>query len=895
MKINTPKITSSIFLSLRKSIVFFILSSFLVFGWNTSMNAQIYTYEQKITISVSDESLEEVLTQITAATDVHFVFDKRKLPLGTKVNLSVKDQPLRKVLEDLLDNLEIEHSYFEGQVSLYVKDAAKFTISGFIRDQASGEELSGANIYESKNLKGTNSNEVGFFSLTLPKGKHEIVWSFIGYEERRDTINLYTNILKFIALSKGAALKEIIVIPSTSTTTIAEDSDLAKEFSDPIEVDKLDRTPALLGANDILKSFALLPGVQTGNEGANGISVRGGGPDQNLILLDGAPIFNPYHLLGFVSIFDNNAIGGAQVYKNGFPARYGGRLSSVMDIRLKKGNTKSYHGSLNIGLISAGLFLEGPIKKNKSSFLITARRSWIDLFVRAITEIVNSQSSNSYGFYDFNVKLYQKLGERHSLSANFFSGRDRFFFENQSSAFVNSLSDYESNSNKWGNIAGTFSWQGILTPKLIAKTNLSLSLFRNETSNRFTSNQKTVPIEQQLQRTFSSLSNIRDISMNVEFNYFPNNQNNLRCGFGISSNFINPINSSNSSSQNGVISINYSTTSGISSQQFFFYLEDQISLSDKLTISPSIRLVGYLNTGGPNLGSKYYAIPEPRFLLNYAINSRHKIDVTYSRMSQYFHLLLNPGIGFPADLWIPSTNIIRPELSDQVSFGYGLKMKHGFRMGLTGFYKAANRLVAYKEGANFYNSALIWQDAITTGKGKSYGGEFLLERKTGKTTGSLSYTLSKTTRTFSRLNYGNTFPYRFDKTHNIKLIFNQQIVPRVDCGLVWNYSSGNPVSLSRESYQTGTQDFISYPWLYPINNIEKNNYRLPATHRLDVAFNFHKKKKRVRRVWTAGIYNFYGRANVYTMYPTRENGEIEFNKLSLVPFPVPYFMYRIKF
>ncbi len=852
--------------------------------------AQQNILERPVSLSIEDTPLSNVLEKITDLTNAQFVFDKRVIPLGQKVVLKIDNQPLRQVLDKLLEGTNIEFSAFENQISFFRKKSPKFTISGYVRDRSSGEALIGTNIYEVNSLKGTTSNEYGFFSLTLEEGMQEIVWSFIGYQERQDSIPLFANILKTVYLNQGNELKEIVVVPVDSVyqnEALPPSLDFGENLTSEISSAQVEEMPALLGENDVMRSFTLRPGIQSGNEGSNGISVRGGGPDQNLVLLDGVPIYNAYHLFGFVSVFNSNAVNRAKIYKSGFPARYSGRLSSIMDIRMRDGNMKRFHGGLNLGLLSGSIFFEGPIVKNKGSFLITGRRTWLDILARTLIN-ANSFVRGGYGFYDVNIKLNYKINHKNRVFASLFTGSDTYFRE---ALGATNGSVQDNNRQAWGNAIVALRWNSILTPKLFSNTTITFSDFFNKIENNhvFYSN-----LSESTRYDFSSNSKITQLGLKMDFDYSPVSNQLIRFGFGYSRHKYLPSEVINSIAFQGTETLTSSSSPIVYSNDIYVYAESKIAISNKFSIHPGLHLSGYFNE------EIVYLQPQPRLLINYDFNSNNHISASYSRMGQSVHLLTDPGIGFPSDIWVPSTKKIAPEYADQVSLAYIRNMKKDFQLRFEVFHKESNNIIEYEEGASFFNSSTNWENKVESGNGRSFGAEFLLERTKGRTRGWVSYTASKTTRKFEELNSGKRFPYRFDRNHDVSIVLNHKFGPKIDMGAVWVYATGNAVSLSLQRYQSldATTGFLTNITNVPEDIFyfeERNNYRMPATHRLDFCFNFHKEKRLIDRTWTVGIYNLYGRQNPYTVYAKKEGNEINIYQTSILGAPFPYFMYRIKF
>ncbi len=846
-----------------------------LFIFTTSSTAQSSIAGLEVTLQVENKKLTEVFKRLKETHNISFVYDRRHIPLNEPVSLSVENQPLEEVIQSLVAPFQLEFAIYGRQISIYRSTNQKFTISGYLKDLESDEALIGANIYERNTQKGTVSNQYGFFSLTLPSGKHEIVYSYLGYKERRDSIPLFSNIIRNVRLMAGNQLAEIVVVPRKEETTKEPPIKrfIAQPDAEELTVQEVKNYPALLGENDVLKTFTLLPGIQSGNEGDNGVSVRGGGRDQNLVLMDGAPIYNAYHLFGFVSLFNPEAVHKVQFYKSGFPSRYNGRLSSVMDIKLKDGNMKQFHGGVRIGLLASSFSLEGPIIKDKLSFTGSIRRPLLDLLV--------PNSIGNYSFIDNNFKLTWKLNERNRLHTSWYSGNDKFSFSNLNALFVGNSTDAFSNtirnvSNSWGNKAAALNWSSIINPRLFSNVSINYSNYFNNSGDAISTFENEIDSIGPINYYRIDASSFKSqASVNVDFQYNLGVGKEFKFGGSYQLNYYDPLNltkSTNDLTISSGVPSNYSNNA-------HFYLEADWNFTNRFRIRPGFHVALY------SLGHTQETLPiiQPRFLFEYQFTPKSILNFNYSRMVQFDHYLSDSGLGFPTDLWVPSFKY-SPETADQISLGYKHKLPLFFSVGISGYYKVLNNLLEYKPNASYYENGTSWFDFVEVGIGKSMGAEFTLARTKGRTTGWASYTLSSTQRQFVNINKGDWYPYRFDKRHDVAFAINHKLGPRVEMGAIWIFNTGNPVTLPIEQFTDYNGNTIYFAE-------ERNKYRNPNTHRLDVSFNFHKLKVRTFRTWTLGCYNLYGRFNSYSTIFDGEN----FYHTSILRSPIPYATYKINF
>lgn len=783
-------------------------------------------------------------------------------------------------------------------------NAQNFIISGFVRDKATGESLINANIYEKGSLTGTISNEYGFYSLSLKNQKNIVVFSFVGYEKQEMEINLIADTSLTIELNLLSELEEVKIYGN-------EGSKISRTQMSMVEIQTttLKKIPVLLGEPDVLKVIQLLPGVQSGAEGTSGIYVRGGGPDQNLFLLDGVPVYNASHLFGFFSVFNPSAVKTVKLYKGGFPARFGGRLSSVVDIRMKEGNMKEFKGDFSIGLISSRFSLEGPIVKDKTSFIVSGRRTYIDLLALPVMKAINKNTKGSdivggYFFYDFNAKINHKFSDKSRLYFSSYLGLDKAYTKEER-YYVDEHIRYDNTSKaglKWGNLTNALRWNYVYNPKLFSNVTLTHSNYNfNISEESLIVNTKE---NKRVENIFEYYSGITDLTAKIDFDYFPTARHSIKFGIGNTYHTFKPgVNHyKNIDEENTTASSD--TTYGnntINANEIRLYAEDIFDISKRFKANLGVHFSLF------NVQGKTYTSVEPRVSLRFLGSEKWSLKASYAKMSQYIHLLTTSTISLPTDLWLPATKNVKPQTSHQFAFGGFYSFPKGFDLSVEMFYKTMDNLMEYKEGASFTGIGSNWESKIEVGKGWAYGVEIMLEKNIGKTTGWIGYTWSKSDRQFENLNFGEIFPAKYDRRHDISVVLTHKFSDRVDIGATWVFGTGNSTTLAFQKYSA---DNISSRGWYD-NEIEyyggRNNFRMPNYHRLDIGVNFHKKKKRGVRTWSFGAYNIYSRQNPFYLYWGQDtedgynadgwyfqNSKPALKQVSLFPF-IPSVSYSFKF
>jgi len=767
--------------------------------------------------------------------------------------------------------------------------AQKFTISGYVSDEASGEKLIGANVYDARTLNGTSTNTYGFFSLTLPKDSVRLVISYIGYKPFTRVIYLDHDINLNVELSSTIELEEVVV--SGERTERIEENTQMSAVKLPAKQIKL--LPALMGEVDVLKAIQLLPGVQSGNEGSSGLYVRGGSPDQNLILLDGVPVYNVTHLFGFFSVFNADAINNVQLIKGGFPARYGGRLSSVLEINMKEGNQKELHGSGSVGIIASRLTVEGPIVPDKASFIVSARRTYIDLLVQPfLRKEFPDGGGVGYYFYDLNGKVNYTLSDKDRMYLSAYNGLDRFYFKDvykETNPFYKSTT---SGRLQWGNMTGVLRWNHKFTNKLFSNLTVNYSKYQFEVGAKDETIQQIGLMYDTSSYNLRYFSGIRDWSTRVDFDFLPAPNHFIKFGAGATYHTFRPGAVQFQLGQTGSQGIDTTFSPGETrAKEIDVYAEDDVKLGSRLKANGGIHGSAFLVNG-----KSYYSL-QPRLSMRFLLTESLSLKASYARMAQYIHLLTNSGVGLPTDLWVPATERVPPENSWQVAAGLARSFPHGIEASAEGYYKVMNGIIEYKEGASFVSLEGTWEDRVATGRGWAYGAEFFLQKKTGATTGWVGYTLSWSNRQFDLLNFGKPFPYKYDRRHDVAIVVIHKFGERWDVSATWVYGTGNAISLPLQRYPavygTGSVGTWYNPELYYYR--ERNAFRLNAYHRLDLGASYHIPSRWGEHSLNISVYNAYNRKNPYFIYYGEDDfGKPAFKQVSLFPV-LPSLSYSFNF
>ncbi|MFT4031468.1 MAG: TonB-dependent receptor [Siphonobacter sp.] len=761
------------------------------------------------------------------------------------------------------------------------------SLNGYVREAQSGNPLAGVNITIPALGVGTTTNASGYYSVSLPSQPFvKITYSIIGYEHQSRVTDLTFNVdLNIEMKPQVTSLQEVVIKSRLGTSRVSESVQMSS-LSIPIQ--QIKEIPALFGEKDILKTLQLLPGVQKAAEGNSGMYVRGGGPDQNLILLDEAPIYNTSHLFGFFSLFNGDAIESVDLTKGGFPAHFGGRLSSVIQMQTKDGNFNHLHGEAGIGLLSSRISIGAPLIKNKVSFLVSARRTYADLLMKPF-----GLTSNTGYFYDLTGKLSIQASENDFISLSSYTGTDHFRYATNSSLTENGNLQY-------GNSAGTLSWRHRFSNALFVKTSLIYSRY----AATIHMNRSISSDDQILTYHLVNHSGIRDAGLKSDLVYQLSQQHTLKAGLALTARQFRPSTSTIASELTSTSNTTPADTITLNSTEAAVYVEDTYRPVEHLQVNAGLRLSVYQS------GSAHYAHLEPRLAIAYSLPNHWAMKASFSAMTQYVHLLSSSGIGLPTDIWVPATQQTAPQQAQQVAIGLAKDFKTGLAMTLEGFYKHMTHQIAYQEGASSLSGSVNYEDQITYGQGWSYGTELLLQKKTGRLTGWVGYTLSFTPQQFEELNSGETFWARYDRRHDLSVVgiyhLNSKITlsssfvygsgqaMTLPSGQYWIQGSSSVSSLGSKAYYTG-RVFNEYD--------QRNGFRAAAYQRVDVGIQFHKVKGSRERTWEVSLYNATNHQNPFFYYldtkttTSAEGVKSSVNQLKQVTlFPIlPSVTYSCKF
>ena len=762
---------------------------------------------------------------------------------------------------------------------LWLQAQHTFTIRGQVKDAKNGEDLIGATVGVRGGTIGTATNAYGFYSLTLPAGKYTLVYSYVGYTNISREVELSQNLTMSTELSAGdVALQEVVVKSKREDNHVQQN----KMSSEVLPIETIKKLPAFMGEVDVMKTIQMLPGVQSGGEGTSGFYVRGGNIDQNLIQLDEAPVYNASHLLGFFSVFNADAIKDVEIYKGGIPAEYGGRLSSLVDLRMKEGNSKRTGISGGIGTISSRLTVEGPLKRDQGSYIVSGRRTYADLFLKLSSD--EDIKNNRLYFYDLNTKLNYRVGEKDRLFVSGYFGQDVFRFR-------------ETMRMDWGNTTATARWNHLFSEKLFSNFTAIYSKFNYE-------------IGSQTGKTaFSWRSSIEDVNLKADFSYFPDSRNTLKFGLSSIYHTFQPGQIRPESATSAVRALKMDDKYALENA---LYISDEQELTPRLTVTYGLRYSFFQNMGGrvqlfdetrqQVTGEVDYKRThiyktqgglEPRLNARYLLNDQSSIKASYNRTLQYLHLASNTTSTTPLDVYVPSGKYIKPQAASQVALGYFRNLRHNtLEASAEIYYKDLKNQIDFRDNADLlFNNTL--ESDILSGSGKAYGLELMVKKQTGRLTGWASYTLSHTGRTIGGINNDKAYRARQDKPHNLSVVVSYQLSKRLTLGANQVYTSGSVITMPSGAFRNGN---IIVP-IYA----ERNGYRLRDYHRLDLSLTLDNKKRPGQKYesgWNFSLFNAYGRKNVFSIQMDQANEtttRISTKEIALIGAPVPAITYNFKF
>ncbi|MEM1321828.1 MAG: TonB-dependent receptor [Bacteroidota bacterium] len=830
-----------------------------------------------VTIQVEQASIPECLDLISQQVEVKMAYSSRFFAEAGLVELKVKERPLAEVLDRLLAATGMGYRLAGTQLIIFKQKKRKppsYTISGYLEDEATGEKLVAATVVCQRHNRGAVTNEYGFYSLTLPAGAVELSYSYLGCTPSIKAFDLQQNHRINMTLEPATYLSEVIVRPEESNS----DALLDPASGQHIPGGHLALLPDLAGENDVVRVAQQLPGVQTGADGSGGMYVRGGGGGQNLILLDGVPIYNPSHLLGLFSIFNSSAIRSARLLKGSFPARYGGRLSSVLDVRTREGNLKHWEAEAGVGLLSGRASVEGPIVEDKVSLLVAGRHTLSNYLLGSsiATAFVGGEPDElDLRFYDLNAKLNYSMSNKDRLMLSYYNGADAFygFLEDEET-----LQRSES-SLDWGNQMAALRWNHEFGDRLFSNTTLTYSNYNFDNSSLYDD------LEEEVFEYYEFSSNVEDIAFKIDVDYLPSPKHSLRFGMGLSRQeyLFKFVNLDDALFELGIIdTVNIEELSNLEEKdrlentEAFAYVEDVIQLRPNWQLNAGLRLSSTFSSG-----NSFWRL-EPRLSTHYRFEKPFSVNASVGRMVQHLHLISAVGLRMPSDIWLPSGFDLQPSESWQLELGGQYALADGIDFSLQGYYKWMDNLYLSTELPNSSNEEIA--QGIVEGNGEAYGLEFMVQKREGRSGGWLSYTLARSDRQFDEVNTGLRYAFQYDSRHFVKLFIYQKLWQRMQLSLNWTYASPNPLLLIEdESLNLGTIPIEQEPG-------RKNTFRDQALHRLDLGLNYLLQTGQFHHTFKLGIYNVYDQDNALFH---RQFDEESFDSVFLMPF-LPFIYYNIR-
>ncbi|CAL1516403.1 TonB-dependent receptor [Chitinophaga sp. MM2321] len=861
-----------------------------VLGWD---------WQTRVTVVVKDQPLQVVCELLEKEYGIHFSYSRELVNLSRKVTVTVYHQRLKSVLEELFVPDEIRYTRVGDQLVLQPAIRTTRTISGYVQDAFSGEKLPGATIWSPALKQGTTTNQFGYFSITTIKDTNSLAVSYIGYDTYLQPVTHRGDQLLTVALLPVASLKEVVVT-AIDRNKLQDQTQMSK-MSIPQSV--VQSMPKLLGEADLMRTLHSIPGVGGGMDGAGGLHVRGGSPDQNLILLDGTPVFNFSHFFGVYSLLNADVVKSTELYKGAFPARFGGRLSSVVDITMKDGDMKNYHGDVGVGMISARFNLEGPIVKDKTSFIISGRRSYPDLIyniLRSENDFGRDGAFNAF-FYDVHAKINHIFSPKDRIYLSLYKGEDNLLVKQ-----VPDNTDVPADPTKirtesvrfrlgWGNTIGALRWNHIYGPQLFSNASLNYSEYAFLTEYGF---KYSLPASRESSDQYGTYSSrMKNASAKIDFDYRPDPRHSIRFGTAVTGHYFKPGMTDFEDKSSGIPPLD-TTYRALKTQglEFILYAEDDWQLRTGLYVNLGVHASAFLVNG------RLYQSVQPRLGFRYMLPRNWALKGAYTHMTQYIHLLSNNGISLPMDIWVPSTQRVAPMFSRQLATGLAKTSNNGsYEFSMEGYFKSMFNMIEYTSDRGFVNQDLVnWDEKVVVGKGWSYGGEVMIRKQKGKTTGWIGYTLAWSTRRFPGINNNQTFPYKYDHRHDIELVLTQQLGKHWELSGSWHYTTGAPLTLPVSSYEGTTG---ASPWDPGSGSHEvvdrydyRYNYRTENIHRLDVGITYSKQKKYWRKSWNLSVYNVYNQQNPFFYYMKKDEVEKQryLAKVTVLPI-LPSVTYSIRF
>lgn len=774
-------------------------------------------------------------------------------------------------------------------LSAFCQEVAKFTLSGFIREEATGEAVIGAPIFIKEIGKGTSTNVYGFYSLTLDQGNYTVLIQYLGFKSVQQKVDLTSDQRLNVNLVSESKITEEVVVTRDKPDDNVKGTEMGTM---KLEMEQINKLPAFMGEVDILKTIQLLPGVKSSGDGNSGFYVRGGGPDQNLILLDEAVVYNAAHLFGFFSVFNGDAVKNINLIKGGMPSQYGGRLSSVLDISMKEGNNKKFVVEGGVGLISSRITAQGPIKKDTSSFIVSARRTYIDVLMKPFIKKSSPFRGSGYYFYDLNMKVNYRLSDKDRLFLSGYFGRDVFNYNNAESGFLVDI--------PWGNATTSLRWNHLFSDKMFMNTSLIFSDYKFEFG------------AEQSGFEFRLFSGIRDYNAKVDFSYFPVMKHEIKFGANYVFHTFTP---SSASAKSGEVEFDLGKVMKQYAHDAAVYIGDEFEVNKKIKINAGLRGSWFMQVGpfdryikdvmerhiidtvSYEKGEKVkaYGGLEPRISGRFTVNERSSIKASFTRNLQYIHLTSTGSVSLPTDVWVSSSDKVKPQIGTQYAVGYFQNFKNNaYESSVEIYYRDMKNLVEFKPGAQPEDNAKDNTDNnFIFGNGWSYGSEFFLKKREGKFNGWVGYTLSWTKRKFEGIDQGRVFYAKYDRRHDVSIALTYDLSEKWSFSTVFVYGTGNAVTLPSSRYLMEGNVVPQYG--------AYNDFRMAPYHRMDISATLQgKKRKNFESSWNFAVYNVYNRMNPYFIYFDTEgsaeqaNLKVTAKQVSLFPI-LPSATWNFKF
>lgn len=842
-------------------------------------------FDQVVFFDNQNASVEKLLTEVKNVTSISFSYSSSLINPSSIIYLPKTELTFKEFLDVISEQLSVDYIEFNDKILFIAKanQQEDFWIDGYIRDATSGESLIGAMIYNSSRNIVTETNEFGYYSLKVTSGSQVIRYSYIGYKAEFRTDFSPNKSRVNLSLKPAFTIPNIVITPSDSLASI-------RQIDEEIEASLLVFNPGLLGENNILQSIKFLPGIQSGGEVQGNILVQGGGPDQNLVLMDGVPIYEVNHLLGLTSIFSNDAVNSVELETSGFNSKYGGRLSSVINVKIKDGNKFKHQSKLSMGLLGASLHAEGPLNKGTSSYLISGRTSFINQIIEPLAKNYLDVLNTNFNYSDLNLKLHHNITKNSSLSLGAFIGNDNLGFDNRILAKDGEydIEALTTNSINWNNLMYNIRYNRVVNEKLVFTMSASAVNYDliSRASNEIVFDNGDTTISNELD--VFAISVIDDKNLKTDWEYKTTENQTLLFGGGTSAHIFSP-----SIISRDQINPNFrpSPSDGINATEQYIYMEDRVNFSEYFKLSLGFHFSRFL------VENNEFTSFQPRLKAEVFFNERTDLSFSYSEMTQFIHLLVNPGTGLPADLWLPSTEKIRPEETTHYNLQIRRKWSPYFMSTASGYLKYYRNLIDYTSASPLFNpiitqpiffpiinNARDWEDRVEVGQGSSYGVNVFHSYISSKIRASLSYSFGYSTRQFDNINKGEPFRYKYDRRHDIGFLFQYQLNKSWNYGLNWVYGSGGATTFA-------TTEFLSLEGEPILDFSQRNNFQMPDYHRLDLSASYSKRVGNDLKLGVDfGIYNAYNRQNPFFVYLTNDNKSGDFEPRQVSIFPILPFL-----